>query len=96
MTSGTRRDPISDTRLTAENAALILIDYQPPQRNTIRPMDARAFQAGAKPVSWIGVLCELQPDWSHNKTAGGHGRCLQRELVRDGNRHQKICGQGAE
>jgi nicotinamidase-related amidase len=191
MTSEARRDPISDPLLTPENAALVLIDYQAPQLNTIRSMDPqtlltntvmlakvaqlyklprilstvgvktgvnpdsapeikaamegaasmdrtnlnawedvefvkavkstgrrrlimgalwsevclvfpaldalragyevfipvdvvagtstlahdaalqRAFQAGAKPVSWIGVLCELQRDWSREKTAAG-------------------------
>src|SRR5579875_3776903 len=40
MSSQPRRDPLTDPLLTPENAALILIDYQPPQVNTIRSMDA--------------------------------------------------------
>ena len=40
MTSQPRRDPVADPLLTPENAVLVLIDYQPPQVNTIRSMDA--------------------------------------------------------
>lgn len=31
----------------------------------------RVEQAGAQPVSWIGVLCELQRDWAHESTTEG-------------------------
>ena len=40
MTSNPRRDPLADHLITPENAALILIDYQPSQFGTIRSMDA--------------------------------------------------------
>jgi nicotinamidase-related amidase len=30
----------------------------------------RVAQAGAKPTSWVQVLCELQRDWSRKETAG--------------------------
>jgi nicotinamidase-related amidase len=39
MTSESKRDPISDHLLTPENAALIVIDYQPTQVGSIRSMD---------------------------------------------------------
>lgn len=39
MTSETRRDPVSDHLLTPRNAALIVIDYQPTQINSIGSMD---------------------------------------------------------
>jgi nicotinamidase-related amidase len=39
MTSETRRDPKSDHLLTPENAAFLVIDYQPPQVNSIASMD---------------------------------------------------------
>lgn len=39
MTSETRRDPVQDRLLTPENAALIVIDYQPVQVNSIASMD---------------------------------------------------------
>jgi nicotinamidase-related amidase len=39
MTSLTRRDPVGDHLLTPQNAALILIDYQPVQVNSVKSMD---------------------------------------------------------
>ena len=39
MTSEPRRDPVNDRLLTPENAALIVIDYQPVQVNSIASMD---------------------------------------------------------
>ena len=47
MTSQPRRDPIADPLLTPENCVLVLIDYQPPQVNTIRSMDALTLVANA-------------------------------------------------
>lgn len=32
---------------------------------------ARITQAGARPVSWISILCELQRDWARVETANG-------------------------
>ena len=31
----------------------------------------RVEQAGAKPVSWISILCELQRDWARGSTTAG-------------------------
>jgi nicotinamidase-related amidase len=31
----------------------------------------RMIQAGAHPVSWVSVLCELQRDWARSETANG-------------------------
>ena len=39
MTSGIRRDPRADHLITPENAALIVIDYQPTQVAAVRSMD---------------------------------------------------------
>lgn len=39
MTSEPRRDPVTDQLLTPENAAFIVIDYQPVQVSSIRSMD---------------------------------------------------------
>jgi nicotinamidase-related amidase len=39
MSSGTIRDPLTDHLITPQNAALILIDYQPAQFATVRSMD---------------------------------------------------------
>src|SRR6185312_2341273 len=39
MTSEPIRDPVTDTLLTAENAALLVIDYQPSQVQSVNSMD---------------------------------------------------------
>ncbi|HEV2241301.1 MAG TPA: isochorismatase family protein, partial [Streptosporangiaceae bacterium] len=39
MTSAPVRDPIADHLLTPENAAFLLIDYQPAQIGAVRSMD---------------------------------------------------------
>src|SRR5689334_11214577 len=39
MTTGTRRDPRTDHLITPENAALLVIDYQPSQVGAVRSMD---------------------------------------------------------
>jgi hypothetical protein len=39
MCSGTIRDPLADHRITPQDAALILIDYQPAPFATVRSMD---------------------------------------------------------
>lgn len=75
MVSQVRRDPITDPLLTPENAVLILIDYQPPQVNTIRSMDsltlvrnalslAQTAKAFGLPMilSTVGVESGLNPD----------------------------------
>jgi nicotinamidase-related amidase len=36
----------------------------------------RIIQAGAKPTSWVQVLCELQRDWSRKETASQFGDIL--------------------
>lgn len=43
MTSQLIRDPASDHLLTPKNAALIVIDYQPVQVNSVASMDRRAL-----------------------------------------------------
>lgn len=75
MTSQVRRDPLTDPLLTPENSVLILIDYQPPQINTLRSMDAAqcirnavALAQTAKNydiptiLSTVGVKDGLNPD----------------------------------
>jgi len=39
MTTGTRRDPRADHLITPDNAALLVIDYQPSQVGAVRSMD---------------------------------------------------------
>ena len=75
MVSQPKRDPVADPLLTPENAALVIIDYQPPQVNTIRSMDSAllvsnvvALAKTAKlyklpmVLSTVGVESGLNPD----------------------------------
>jgi len=39
MSSGAVRDPVADHLVTPQNAALVVIDYQPSQVAAIRSMD---------------------------------------------------------
>lgn len=41
---------------------------------------ARILQAGAKPVSWIQLACELQRDWRREDTAMGFARIVFTEV----------------
>jgi nicotinamidase-related amidase len=43
MTSEAMRDPVTDHLLTSQNSALIIIDYQPTQLQTVRSADSRAI-----------------------------------------------------
>jgi nicotinamidase-related amidase len=54
MSSQPVRDPVSDALLTPENAALILIDYQPPQINTIASMDRSTLINNVVALAKIG------------------------------------------
>ncbi|MEO7716486.1 MAG: hydrolase [Capsulimonas sp.] len=75
MASQIQRDPITDALLTSENAALVLIDYQAPQFNTVRSMDsglllanvvalAKTAKLFGLPVvlSTVGVASGANPD----------------------------------
>ena len=75
MSSQPRREPVSDPLLTPENAALLIIDYQPPQINTIRSMESAAIVANVVALaktarlfglpmilSTVGVTSGLNPD----------------------------------
>ena len=37
---------------------------------------ARLVQAGGKPVSWVQLICELQPDWNREETVPGFADIL--------------------
>lgn len=75
MPSQPKRDPKTDPLLTPENAALLVIDYQPPQMNTVRSMDAAQLIANVVALaqtarlfklpmilSTVGVKSGLNPD----------------------------------
>jgi hypothetical protein len=50
MTSQAIRDPLADHLITPQNAALVLIDYQPSQFGTVRSMDPRTARAFELPI----------------------------------------------
>ncbi len=54
MSSQPIRDPVSDPLLTPDNAALVFIDYQPPQVNTIASMDRPTLINNAVTLAKIG------------------------------------------
>ena len=75
MASQPKRDPKTDSLLTPENASLLVIDYQPPQINTLRSMDASILIANVVALaktaklfklpmilSTVGVKTGLNPD----------------------------------
>jgi nicotinamidase-related amidase len=80
MTSAPVRDPLADHLLTPQNAALLLIDYQPSQLAGVRSMDRdllvknavstvdRVIRAGGQPISWVSLTVELQRDWARQDT----------------------------
>lgn len=59
MASQPKRDPKTDPLLTPENAALLVIDYQPPQMNTVRSMDAANLIANVVALAQTAKLFKL-------------------------------------
>jgi nicotinamidase-related amidase len=59
MTSEPIRDPITDHLLTPENSALIVIDYQPTQVNSVRSMDHDSLVSSIVRVARTAVAYKL-------------------------------------
>lgn len=59
MTSQSRRDPAVDALLTPENCALVLIDYQAPQLNTLRSIDSATLVANTIALAQTASLFKL-------------------------------------
>ena len=81
------RDPLTDHLLTPQNVALVIIDFQPVQVDSIQSGPGREshgpklgvrrlIQAGGKPVSWVQLICELQRDWNRERTTPGFADIL--------------------
>jgi nicotinamidase-related amidase len=83
MTSQAIRDPLADHLITPQNAAVVLIDYQPSQFATVRSMDpdllrknilstVKSVKAFGLPLvhSTVNVASgqELQRDWARLET----------------------------
>lgn len=71
MNNETTRDPVRDHLLTPSNAALLLIDYQPPQMNTIRSMDSATLTANVVALARIAELYKLPVVLSTVNVASG-------------------------
>jgi nicotinamidase-related amidase len=65
MTSAPVRDPLADHLLTPQNAALLLIDYQPSQLAGVHSMDRDLLVKNA---------VELQRDWARQDTVQASSR----------------------
>ncbi len=59
MTSQPIRDPAKDHLLTPQNAALVIIDYQPVQVTSVASMDRRALVANIGSVARLARLFDL-------------------------------------
>jgi nicotinamidase-related amidase len=59
MTSGPKRDPLTDPLLTPENSALIVIDYQPAQLAAVNSMDRDLLTRNIVSVAKIAKLYNL-------------------------------------
>ena len=76
MTSAPVRDPLADHLLTPENAAFLLIDYQPSQLATVRSMDHDLLLKNA--VSTVRAIKTFEVPVVHStvNVAAGQGPTL--------------------
>ena len=59
MTSQPMRDQVEDHLITPKNAALLIIDYQPPQVSSIVSMDHRTLVSSIVAVAQLAKLYAL-------------------------------------
>jgi nicotinamidase-related amidase len=71
MTSDARRDPTTDHLLTPENAALVVIDYQPAQVQAVRSMDHELLVDNIVSVARLARTFELPVVLSTVQVASG-------------------------
>jgi nicotinamidase-related amidase len=76
MTSEPIRDPVTDWLLTPQNAALVIIDYQPSQIQTVRSMDHDLLLDNIVSVARIGKTYRLPIVLSTVNVANGQGPTL--------------------
>jgi nicotinamidase-related amidase len=73
MTSEARRDPVADHLLTPENAALVVIDYQPSQVQAVRSADHEVLIDNIVSVARLARTFDLPVVLSTVNVAGGQG-----------------------
>jgi nicotinamidase-related amidase len=71
MTSDARRDPITDHLLTPENAALVVIDYQPTQVQAVRSVDQELLVDNIVSVARLARTFDLPVVLSTVQVASG-------------------------
>jgi nicotinamidase-related amidase len=76
MSSEPIRDPRTDSLLTPENSALVVIDYQPNQINVVRSMDAELLVRNIVSVARLGKAYGLPIVLSTVNAAAGQGPTL--------------------
>ncbi len=81
MTSAALRDPVSDHLLTPQNAAFVLIDYQPSQISAVRSMDRDLLLKNA--VSTVRTVKAFGVPVIHStvNVASGRGKPTLSELA---------------
>jgi hypothetical protein len=79
----TIRDPKQDQLSTPQNAALLIIDYQPVQVSSLASRSKRELVANlpalahiGKPTSWVQLICEFWRDWNRKETVPGFAEVL--------------------
>jgi len=73
MTSEARRDPFTDHLLTPENAALVLIDYQPSQVQAVKSIDHELLVDNIVSVARLARTFDLPVVLSTVNVANGQG-----------------------
>ena len=73
MTSEEARDPLTDALLTPENSALIVIDYQPSQIQTVASMDHDLLTRNIVSVARLAKAYDLPIVLSTVNVANGQG-----------------------
>jgi nicotinamidase-related amidase len=76
MTSEPIRDPLADPLLTPQNAALVIIDYQPSQMQTVRSMEHELLLDNIVSVARLGKTYDLPIVLSTVNVANGQGPTL--------------------
>src|SRR6267378_3917960 len=76
MTSEPIRDPVTDDLLTPQNAALVVIDYQPSQVGTVRSIDQELLVDNIVSVARLARTFDLPLVLSTVNVANGQGHTL--------------------
>jgi nicotinamidase-related amidase len=81
MTSAPIRDPAADHLITPQNAALVLIDYQPSQIAAVRSMDPHLMLKNAVSTVKLAKTFALPIVHSTVNVGSGRGKPTVRELL---------------